>query len=757
MISPENSETEHSVEDSGDEAFIPVEESDDEDRETYEFGDLHKDLYENSQVTVGEVLVKILEHFYNNGSKKKELESVIDLLNFVLPSGHKLPKTKYYLTKLINQSSPSSAASVERHRICEKCLKYLGVIDEVVEKCKYCSSTETNNFFINFDLRLILKDAFEYRHLKRYVDQHKREIERDPNYISDLTSGSEYRKLERNVLTNPYDLCMIWNTDGLPISHSSKGQLWLVQVKIVNIPPQNRRNFQFICGIYYSRVKHPNMNSFLKPFVDNLRKLYFEGFDWFDKETDSMIHSIAIAPVATLDTPAKSAVQNMMYHSGEFSCPHCEHPGESCESGKGHNIIFPLKPNPPVRRTHERMIEQADKVSGDESLYHEKGVKGPTRASLIPHFDIATSFVVDYQHCILLGVMKKLLRTWCIAKYSSPKFYIKKKIQDDINTDLDSIRPPDSRTRVPRNLSYINFWKASMLRDFLLSDGPVVLKDRLSQEHYNHFLLLSFGTKLLLQERIHKSDRNLSRKLFLIFEEKYSLLYWKKFGTINAHLLGQHIVDSVEMWGPLWGSNTFTFEDGNGGAKRVAHGTNKLQAEIANTLIILSSYKIIRGIVNEYNGDNGVDLNPKVLGLGKEVNDENFQFIENFCNNHSYKKEDVRVFERVKYLNILYTCELYTRQKTRNNFYVMYGEKYGKILLFFKVQNNIFALVRKLVKQVTRDNQIVNRESNIDLSDYIFHTRETVTTEIIQLSEIKQKITMVKNYVCIHPNKYDLK
>ena len=196
---------------------------------------------------------------------------------------------------------------------------------------------------------------------------------------------------------------MLWNIDGTPLSGSSNSEIWLVQGQICNIPIQYRRNFQYVCGIYHSYEKHPNMTSFCKPFTDGLKDIYENGIRWYDKKSKEMKLSIAIAPLATCDAPATAAAQNVMQHTGKNSCNFCEICGETCETGLGHCTIFPLdKFNVPTLRTMERMIAQAQKAM-DEGIEHVLGVKGPCIAALIPHFDFAANFAPDYLHAILLG------------------------------------------------------------------------------------------------------------------------------------------------------------------------------------------------------------------------------------------------------------------------------------------------------------------------------------------------------------------
>lgn len=45
------------------------------------------------------------------------------------------------------------------------------------------------------------------------------------------------------------------------------------------------------------------------------------------------------------------------------------------------------------------------------------GVKGYSVLHLLKHFDVIDGNPVDYMHCVLLGVMKKLLGLWLDSRY----------------------------------------------------------------------------------------------------------------------------------------------------------------------------------------------------------------------------------------------------------------------------------------------------------------------------------------------------
>ena len=97
-----------------------------------------------------------------------------------------------------------------------------------------------------------------------------------------------------------------------------------------------------------------NINSFLKTFTIILKDLAENGVEWFDKSTKSCIHSIVIAPMATLDCPAWAEVQNLMRYNEECGCSLCEHPGITCITGLGHNRVYPPLVNSPVLRTKKK-------------------------------------------------------------------------------------------------------------------------------------------------------------------------------------------------------------------------------------------------------------------------------------------------------------------------------------------------------------------------------------------------------------------
>lgn len=235
------------------------------------------------------------------------------------------------------------------------------------------------------------------------------------------------------------------------------------------------------------------------------------------------------------------------------------------------------------------MQKQADIAERHRSLKHFKGMKGRSVVSNIPHFNMGTGFVPDYLHAILLGVMLMLISLWCSTSNHREDYYLSKTFRDEIDAMLASILPPDTLTRKPRKLIYLSFWKASELRSFLLFLGPVLLRNKLCKEYYDHFLLLVRAVHILLQNEIDEEELKLAETLLHIFASDVERPYGRNRCLYNVHQL-LHMVKFVRRWGPLWAWSTFSAEDGNGELLKIKHGSRNIDVEICNTIKLIHAY-----------------------------------------------------------------------------------------------------------------------------------------------------------------------
>ena len=69
---------------------------------------------------------------------------------------------------------------------------------------------------------------------------------------------------------------------------------------------------------------------------------------------------------------------------------------------------------------------------------------------------------------------------------------------------------PSEFVRQPRSLKNLDRWKSTEFRQFLLYYGPVVLRNILSDDAYQHFLALSMPLTILLQSDVEIRSHFLS-------------------------------------------------------------------------------------------------------------------------------------------------------------------------------------------------------------------------------------------------------
>jgi len=78
------------------------------------------------------------------------------------------------------------------------------------------------------------------------------------------------------------------------------------------------------------------------------------------------------------------------------------------------------------------------------------GIKGLSPLHILPTFDIISGVAIDYMHCLLEGIGKRLFAIWLTP--SAHPYSIGKHIQL-LDKRLLSIKPPDIISRVPQAIS----------------------------------------------------------------------------------------------------------------------------------------------------------------------------------------------------------------------------------------------------------------------------------------------------------------
>jgi hypothetical protein len=175
-------------------------------------------------------------------------------------------------------------------------------------------------------------------------------------------------------------------------------------------------------------------------------------------------------------------------------------------------------------------------------------VCGPKPLADLPGFDFIKAFVPEYMHSCCQGVFKLMIKLWTFQKYSKEPWSVRGKLKV-LNSRLLNTKPPYEITRVMIALDDLSDWKASMFRAFVILYVDV-LEDVLPKEFFDHFVNLSYGMFVLLQEKVSVSDVEKIKVLFRPFLIDFEKLYGTTHVRINVHFL-IYLSQSVLDWGCL--------------------------------------------------------------------------------------------------------------------------------------------------------------------------------------------------------------
>ena len=186
-----------------------------------------------------------------------------------------------------------------------------------------------------------------------------------------------------------------------------------------------------------------------------------------------------ILSAVVCDTPARAFAKHVKGHTGYFGCDKCIQEGEYVNG----RMTFP------EINANLRTDESFRAMSNDD--HH----LGKTPFTDLP-VNMISGFPLDCMHLICLGVVRKLL-------------YLCLKGPLEVRLSRQTITNISERfvllgsqvllefNRKPRSLDYLDRWKATELRQFLLYTGTVCLRGLLNDTMYSNFMLLSVAMLIL--------------------------------------------------------------------------------------------------------------------------------------------------------------------------------------------------------------------------------------------------------------------
>lgn len=224
--------------------------------------------------------------------------------------------------------------------------------------------------------------------------------------------------------------------------------------------------------------------------------------------------------------------------------------------------------------------------------------------------------VGDCLHLLHLGVMKRLLTGWRDGYFRNSETKWPAQTTFAVTDYLLECKMPAEFHRVVRGLDCLAFWKGTEYRTFLHYLGIVALKPHLTNEAYEHFMLL-FCAVTICSSKQHFHLLPLARMLLNQFIEIYMEIYGVAYITSNVHNLA-HLVDEVERFGELESFSAYPFENMFGKIKRLLRNGNRPLAQAAKRIV-----EEVRCFLPEIDAETAPSSRSQKANLSKRNNGEN--------------------------------------------------------------------------------------------------------------------------------------
>lgn len=360
------------------------------------------------------------------------------------------------------------------------------------------------------------------------------------------------------------------NLDGLPLSRSSKSQLWTILIEFTNCNLLS--GYVLPIGIFHGNSKPKSIHEFLNPFLSDILTLLNCGLN-----VNGNIYQFEVGHVVC-DSPAKSFLLNVKSFNAYFGCTACTQEGSYINNRMAFLEIESLL------RTDKSFRSKS------QEEYH----KGSSPLELLP-IDMMNYVCLDYMHNVCLGVTKRLIEFWVRGK-KDVRLIDKNKVR--ISNNLLNLRSyvPSEFSCLPRGLDDIEFYKATELRMFVIHSGLIVLKGNLSKQMYSHFKLFVCALRILITPDICQTFNNLAQSLLNEFVTQYSSLYGAHFVTYNVHSL-LHLPMYVKVHGCLDNFSCFKYENYLQYIKKSIKSAKYPLQEVTNQIMEKQNYFITNDIV----------------------------------------------------------------------------------------------------------------------------------------------------------------
>jgi hypothetical protein len=417
-----------------------------------------------------------------------------------------------------------------------------------------------------------------------------------------------------------YAASAIWAIIGWLTWANKFSQITPIILINLNLPPDQRyKNENILTSTIIPGPRKPkDINSFLRPLVDELEVLGQTGVTAFDGEAQETFKLKAHALIVTGDGPAAADAMGMKSPGNAYRpCRSCEITGQRRQDTARSPYYVPHTDfsfeNPPMRVDLRSLIEQVHQA-GDTESGLLTGIRCRSELLRLSSIHFPRSFPGDIMHCVLQNVTPTLFQLWNRTKLSvddkknqtttneRPSYFLTKDDMEAIGNAMSSARStiPLSLGHAPRRIdNHYKGFKAAEWKAWLIHYGSPLLWKHLDEIYLANFRILSTFYQLATQHTVSPGQVRTIAELARSFVETFEDIYYRGIEdrlpvcTINVHSI-LHFAEWIRDCGPACYFWQFPMERFCGIIKPKARSKSRVNESIFNSMILTEHLNHIR-------------------------------------------------------------------------------------------------------------------------------------------------------------------
>ena len=354
-------------------------------------------------------------------------------------------------------------------------------------------------------------------------------------------------------LALPFNFAFSLNVDWFQPFERTQHSIGVMYIAILNLPREIRflpENIIIIGVIPGPHEPSKNINSFLKPLVDELNDLW-QGVIMETEDKHSVLVRGALICVAC-DIPAARKVCGFVGHQAFRGCSKCLKGFPTQNFGEKADYSGFDRDNWSMRdcQSHRK-----------QAMEHKSACTATeVRFSVLlelPYFDPVRMCIVDPMHNLLLGTARHMVSVWKEKKLL-PLTTLSK-----IQEHVDNFVTPEDIGRVPTKISSgFSGFTAEQWKNWTIIFSLYSLKDFLTFQDFNCWQLFVKACHFLCRRQISLSQLQEADRILMEFLAAFEQRYGKDFCNINLHM--HHLMSCILDYGPVYSFWLFSFERMNG-------------------------------------------------------------------------------------------------------------------------------------------------------------------------------------------------